>query len=88
MFAVYIYFTGPRYTWSGKPAKDELIGTLQARWLWLARVRAQTALVYLNAGRSVIDIHRDGEWLERWREPTPITMSSELDHGIISGDRK
>jgi hypothetical protein len=88
LFRVDIYFAGSQWSWGGKPTEMERLGSLPAKWLWLARrLRDQALKSWLNADRCVIDIYRtDGEQdilVERRGPQSPeIIPAVELDHGF------
>lgn len=69
MYEVALYFAGPARAWSGKYSERERVGTLQARWLWLARLRMLQAFAVMNAGRCAAEIRKDGQFVERYCPP-------------------
>jgi hypothetical protein len=78
-YEVRIYFSGTGNAWKGKPGNPderERIGTLEARWLWLARFRAMAAYSIVNSGRCFMELYKDGEFVERWLEHAPAVAAA------------
>lgn len=58
-----VFYEGARTSWSGKTDPGEVIFQIESRWLWLARVRAISALG--NLGRCGYEIKRGDQVIER-----------------------
>lgn len=69
IYEVVIYYNGPRTQWSGKVVDNDVITRLPVRFLWLARIQANSLIGQLNQGRCGYVILRDGALAEEYLPP-------------------